>query len=153
MISRSGTTINMSSNISIPEINAVDIIGNAIKTSLFKIDSGTTLNINSNKTLTNAGTIENDGSIENNGTITNNDTITNNGTIDNHNGTIDNANGSILSNSLITGNAPTPFGACYEPDTTGVIEITSNFDLPTSSTFKVPNQKTLKIPNSVTFTV
>ena len=159
LISRGGSTININNNISIPEVNAVDINDNAIQTSLWKIDSGTTLNINSGKTLTNNGIIGNDGNIENNGTTTNNGTIINNNIITD-NGTFTN-DGIILSNSVITdpsGNPVIPGGSGTNnyPGNEGTpdqIDIKSSFTLPDSLTFEVPNGKTLKIHDGVTFIV
>ena len=152
-------TININKDISIPEINAIDINGNAINASLFQIENGKTLNINSGNTLTNNGIIGNDGNIENNGTTTNNGTIINNNIITD-NGTITN-DGIILSNSVITdpsGNTVIPGGSGTNNypgnnGTTNQIDITSNFTLPDSLTFNVPDGETLQIHGGVTFTI
>ena len=80
-----------------------------------------------------------DDAFDNHGTIINENIIVNNDYIFNWK-SIRN-NGSILSNSEISGSAPTGTGAYYKPDNSGTIEITSNFTLPASSTFEVPSGK------------
>ena len=108
--------------------------------SAFTVKSGQTLQINNGVTFTNSGTLTNNGNVLRNGTLTNT------------NGTITNTNGAILSNNTTAIDGTVTGGANYQPDSNGVIKITSDFTLSSGTEFNIKSGQTLQIDDSVTFT-